>query len=268
MITVKIKKVLRRIGALSGLVGGAVEHIMLSGPRVKRERYTAYRLLSQILSKELGCDAESLTLDFDENGRPYLLESGRRSGIDFSISHSGELVLVAVSDSSRVGADLQIEVSEECGGRLDKRFALSSSIAPLLEKTGIFGAENYREAAKFLTGPSMSFKKAPEKIMASVNSSETSDKTLASANSSESPDNILIFANSKKANALPCVSSLPPCREPNKTVLWATAEAALKCDGRGFSAYSQLGQILPEIRVFCTSFVYRDKKYAGAIAFK
>ena len=150
MIAVKIEKVRKRRGPLSGLVTGAVEHILLSGDKVKLERYTAYRLLSDILKKDFSCDPESLALEFEEGGRPYLHKDGVRSAIDFSISHSGELVLVAVSDSVRVGADLQKEVSAALGERLDKRFVLSASIVPHREKISLFTEDSPAAAAKIL----------------------------------------------------------------------------------------------------------------------
>jgi hypothetical protein len=216
---------------------------LLSGDRVKRERYTAYRLLAKILSEDFGCDCESLALDFEDGGRPYLLKDGGRAEIDFSISHSGELVLVAVSDTVRVGADLQTEVSAALGARLDKRFALSASIATHREKINLYTEKNHIDAAKILAKTSMQIEEA---------TTEFSGELIPSGERTES---------------VPSPIS-PPFDELGKTVLWATAEAVLKYDGRGFSAYSELGEILPDVSVACASFIYGDKKYAAAICVK
>ena len=258
MIAVKIEKVRKRRGPLSGLVTGAVEHILLSGDKVKLERYTAYRLLSNILKKEFDCDPESLALEFEEGGRPYLHKNGVRSAIDFSISHSGELVLVAVSDSVRVGADLQKEVSAALGERLDKRFVLSASIVPHREKISLFTEDSPAAAAKILKKTAQN----PEGLQ-----TEGSGEMLLSGARDGGITSHGVAPCSGAASLAVATPSSATCRELDKTELWATAEALLKLDGRGFSAYSLLGEILSEksVGVACTSFAFGDRNYAAAL---
>lgn len=260
MIAVKIEKVRKRRGPLSGLVTGAVEHILLSGDKVKLERYTAYRLLSDILKKNFDCDPESLALEFEEGGRPYLHKDGVRSAIDFSISHSGELVLVAVSDSVRVGADLQKEVSAALGERLDKRFVLSASIVPHREKISLFTEDSPAAAAKILKKTAQNPEGLPTEGSGEMLLSGARDGGIASYGVAPC-----------SGAASPAVAIATPgsatCRELDKTELWATAEALLKLDGRGFSAYSLLSEILSEksLGVACASFAFGDRNYAAAL---
>ncbi|MBO5101072.1 MAG: hypothetical protein J6C39_00890 [Clostridia bacterium] len=258
MIAVKVEKVRKRRGPLSGLVTGAVEHILLSGDKVKLERYTAYRLLSDILKKDFSCDPESLALEFEEGGRPYLHKDGVRSAIDFSISHSGELVLVAVSDSVRVGADLQKEVSAALGERLDKRFVLSASIVPHREKISLFTEDSPAAAAKILKKTAQNPEGLPTEGSGEMLLSGACDGGIASYG---------VAACSAAASLAVATPSSATCRELDKTELWATAEALLKLDGRGFSAYSLLGEILSEksVGVACASFAFGDRNYAAAL---
>ena len=264
MIAVKIEKVRKRRGPLSGLVTGAVEHILLSGDKVKLERYTAYRLLSDILKKEFDCDPESLALEFEEGGRPYLHKDGVRSAIDFSISHSGELVLVAVSDSVRVGADLQKEVSAALGERLDKRFVLSASIVPHREKISLFTEDSPAAAAKILKKTAQNPEGLPTEGSGEMLLRGSRDGGIASHGVASCSG---VAPCSGAASLAVATPSSATCRELDKTELWATAEALLKLDGRGFSAYSSIGEILSEKRVgvACASFAFGDINYAAAL---
>lgn len=61
------------------------------------------RLLLLWGCKKLGIANASLkAISFDKNKRPYL-----PIGIDFNISHSGKFVVCAISDSERVGVDVE-----------------------------------------------------------------------------------------------------------------------------------------------------------------
>ena len=70
-------------------------------PTVRRERIFSYLLLKKALLETYGFSYENIKKD--EFGRPYV------DGVpfDFSISHSYPYAAVAVSDSGRVGIDIQ-----------------------------------------------------------------------------------------------------------------------------------------------------------------
>jgi len=64
--------------------------------------------LRQVLGSYLGIGPECLDLALSEQGKPYLVdESGPGAGLAFNLSHSGELILLAVTSGRQVGIDLE-----------------------------------------------------------------------------------------------------------------------------------------------------------------
>ena len=93
------------------------------------ERLSALVLLGE-LCKEKNIETETLSLTRDACGRPYI----ENSPLDFSITHSRGIVAVALSDSGKVGID--VEASELDGQRfirLARRY-FSDSEAEMVEK--------------------------------------------------------------------------------------------------------------------------------------
>jgi 4'-phosphopantetheinyl transferase len=75
-----------------------------------RLQYTvAHGALRHILAGYVGESAESLVFAVGEHGKPHLApgSAGARSGIEFNLSHSGDLALVAVTRDRPVGVDLE-----------------------------------------------------------------------------------------------------------------------------------------------------------------
>jgi len=87
------------------------------GERTRAERYrfethrrqyiAAHGALRRILSQYAGLPPASIRYRYDAFGRPQLAPEMDPSGLDFSLSHSGELAIVAVAGSGRVGADVE-----------------------------------------------------------------------------------------------------------------------------------------------------------------
>jgi phosphopantetheinyl transferase len=61
-------------------------------------------MLKQVLATYLDTAPEAVELEYGERGKPRLREGG---DLEFNLSHSGELVLVAVSRRREVGVDVQ-----------------------------------------------------------------------------------------------------------------------------------------------------------------
>ncbi|HEV2726651.1 MAG TPA: hypothetical protein VGV34_00060 [Solirubrobacterales bacterium] len=61
--------------------------------------------LREVLAVYLGEDPELIRLEKGEHGKPRLADSPRR--LEFNLSHSGELALVAVSGEHEVGVDVE-----------------------------------------------------------------------------------------------------------------------------------------------------------------
>lgn len=60
-------------------------------------------LLRRVLSEKLGVPSEALSFAVTHKGKPYL----QNGGYHFNISHSGDMVAVAVSKDSPVGIDIE-----------------------------------------------------------------------------------------------------------------------------------------------------------------
>lgn len=82
------------------------------------ESLSALSLLASLLEKA-GADSRTLSLSRDEGGRPFFYGSV----LDFSISHSRGTVAAALSDSGRVGIDIEAaEIDEKKALRIFHRY--------------------------------------------------------------------------------------------------------------------------------------------------
>ena len=82
-----------------------VEH--LSRSELGRRWLVGRGALREILAAELDQPPASVRLHLGPHGRPGLDPDAHRSDLDFNLSHSGELALVAVGRGLRVGVDVE-----------------------------------------------------------------------------------------------------------------------------------------------------------------
>jgi 4'-phosphopantetheinyl transferase len=69
------------------------------------ERYVAsHGVLRLLLAGYLGCDPLGLDFRTGEHGKPFL----PGSGLEFNLSHSSDLALIAVAHERRVGVDVEV----------------------------------------------------------------------------------------------------------------------------------------------------------------
>ncbi len=64
----------------------------------------AHAILRQILATYLGLRAESLRFEVEKHGKPFLAGS---PGLRFNLSHSGELLVLAVAQDRSLGIDIE-----------------------------------------------------------------------------------------------------------------------------------------------------------------
>ena len=86
--------------------------------RESAERYVVTRaLVRAVLSERLGTSPASIVISHNERGKPLLQEN-----LHFNVSHSGDLILLAVSESCPVGVDVERRRDVERVGALVQRW--------------------------------------------------------------------------------------------------------------------------------------------------
>ncbi len=184
-----------------------ISHI-LSGkdPALQRERCGAYLLLSSVMTEMFGC---MLPLNRQPNGKPYF---DRSSGVKVSISHSSDVVAVAISCDGCVGVDIEREINTARAERLEKRFFSELTFCEReTDVTYIYCALDEKGRCEFYP-----FVKERECHTAKKDTGE------------------IFLYNSTFTD---CFSAK-----------WTLYEAALKCDGGGFTSLPCLEMILLETR--------------------
>ena len=88
--------------------------------------------LRVILGEAMQADPAALRFTYGEHGKPRLLVSGEGSGIEFNVSHSGAMAIVAVSWSGHVGVDVEFHREDVEFEKLARRFFSDSDCARLL----------------------------------------------------------------------------------------------------------------------------------------
>ena len=82
------------------------------GPLLQRRFVAARAQLRALLGHHLGRDPRSLVFLLNEFGKPRLAD---HPGVHFSLSHSQDRALLAVSDGPEIGADLEEAVVKAIG---------------------------------------------------------------------------------------------------------------------------------------------------------
>ena len=186
-------------------------------PMLAVERTGAYLSLFSLYRHLFGEKMPPLTRD--EHGRPYI----EGSHYDFNISHSANMVAVAISDDARVGVDIEEEISPDRAEHIETRY--TSRMRPeTLE--GKLPTEIEIYLASLDEGGELVDYRMLEVITFTENDEENIGKNAKNVKSGIHFDAIL-----------PTEST---------TSKWSTAEAALKCEGGGFSEFFDRGAKFPE----------------------
>jgi 4'-phosphopantetheinyl transferase len=75
--------------------------------RDRRRYLVAHIALHEILSRYLPIEPAHLSFDLGPNGKPKLHQALTPSGIEFNLSHSNEMALLAVAHGQEVGVDVE-----------------------------------------------------------------------------------------------------------------------------------------------------------------
>jgi 4'-phosphopantetheinyl transferase len=73
-----------------------------------RQRFAATRaLLRIVLGGYVGSEPEKLVFSYLDKGKPFLNSRGARDAIEFNVSHSGDVALLAIARGRPVGVDVE-----------------------------------------------------------------------------------------------------------------------------------------------------------------
>ena len=90
--------------------------------------------LRTILADALGCAPETIRFGEGQHGKPFLAGAHSESGIDFNVSHSGDLFLYAVSRGRTLGVDVERNKKEREIEKLAQRYFAPAEARRLLEE--------------------------------------------------------------------------------------------------------------------------------------
>jgi 4'-phosphopantetheinyl transferase len=131
--------------------------------RAHRDRYVvAHGALRRIIASYVGERPDRLTFTAGEHGKPMLVagSSASRSGIEFNLSHSADLALLAVARGRAVGVDLEqwseetehLEVAERFFSPVERAALKAMSAERRHVVAGFFAAWSRKEAYLKATG--------------------------------------------------------------------------------------------------------------------
>lgn len=114
-----------------------------------RERYVISRgLLRIILGRYLVRDPKILEFVTEGNGKPKIASAVADTGIQFNISHSGNLVLLGLTNGLPIGVDVEKERDDLDVERLAERIFTPHEYAEILRHAG---RERYRAFFRYWT---------------------------------------------------------------------------------------------------------------------
>lgn len=89
---------------------------------IARARFVVTRAsLRRLLARELGGDPGAFELRYGANGKPFLVRSGVADVLRFSVSHAGDLALIALGMDRDVGVDIERVRRPRYGDRIAER---------------------------------------------------------------------------------------------------------------------------------------------------
>ncbi|MTI85600.1 MAG: 4'-phosphopantetheinyl transferase superfamily protein [Firmicutes bacterium] len=94
---------------------------------------TARGILRRILSLYTGSAQETIRFYYNDNGKPELRQLGHKDKIRFSVSHTGNTLLIAISLNNRVGIDIEFMWPNLKFENMAKRYFMPKEYYALME---------------------------------------------------------------------------------------------------------------------------------------
>ena len=99
-------------------------------PRPKRQFVLCRSALRALLCERIGCSNGDLRVVAGDHGKPHAMVRGAPARVGFSVSHSGEHGMIALSREARVGVDVEVRrTRHDVGGRIATAFSEAEQTA-------------------------------------------------------------------------------------------------------------------------------------------
>ena len=102
-----------------------------ASPKKAREFIITRGALRRVLAHALDQNPRAFCFEYETHGRPYLADQGGHDGVSFSVSHSHDLALIALTRGRRVGIDIERVRYEVDHESLSRRFFSSAEYQAL-----------------------------------------------------------------------------------------------------------------------------------------
>ena len=120
--------------------------------RDRRRYLVAHLVLHEILRRYLPVGLTGLSFDLGVNGKPRLARALAPSGVEFNLSHSNEMALLAVCHQGQVGVDIEYVKEDFEFQEVAERFFTAKEVAalrglsPSLQRQAFFKCWTSKEA--------------------------------------------------------------------------------------------------------------------------
>jgi 4'-phosphopantetheinyl transferase len=132
--------------------------------RDRRRYLIAHIALHRILNRYLQIDPATLVFELGSNGKPKLPTALASTGVEFNLSHSNEMALLAIKRGSEVGVDIEYVKSDFKFHEIAERFFTAKEVAALrrlpsdLQRQAFFQCWTSKEAFLKAKGTGLSGK--------------------------------------------------------------------------------------------------------------
>lgn len=99
--------------------------------RDRRRYLVAHLALHEILRRYLPVDSPRLSFDLGANGKPKLSQPLASGGVEFNLSHSNEMALLAVTHGREVGVDIEYVKEDFAFQEIAERFFTAREVAAM-----------------------------------------------------------------------------------------------------------------------------------------
>ncbi len=111
-------------------------------PEIRNNRIGIHGLVYHILSHYLAIPAHKIPIVRTKKGKPRIAPEANKAGLEFNISHSNDIVLLAITVNQPIGIDIEYVDVKRPWNALAKRYYHPDEISALLETSDEMSALN------------------------------------------------------------------------------------------------------------------------------